>query len=114
MNIHYLVGSAIEDFGKFFEQVMKPRLLETGAHPIATFQTEHSPNTYPKLPVREEETVFVWLGAFPDMDHCLRSLAALRAGPDWREHAPENVLHQFARKPEVLLLAPTSHSQLEI
>lgn len=114
VNIQYLMDSAMEDFAKFFEQAIQPRLLETGAHRIAAFQTEHAPNTYPKLPVREEETVFVWLAAFPDMDHYLRSLAALRAGPDWREHAPENVLHQFARKPEVLLLAPTSHSQLAI
>lgn len=114
VNIHYLIGSAIEDFAKFFEQTMKPRLLETGTHVVETFQTEHAPNTYPKLPVRDDETVFVWLEAFPGMDHYLRSLAALRAGPDWREHAPENILHQFARKPEVLLLSPTSRSQLEI
>lgn len=114
VNIQYLTGSPVEDFAMFFEQVMKPHLLETGTHPLATFRTEHAPNTYPRLPVREDETVFVWLAVFPDMDHYARSLAALRAGPDWRERAPESVLHQFARKPEVLLLAPTSHSQLEI
>lgn len=113
-NIRYVTSSAIEEFAKFFDQMMKPRLTETGARVIASFRTEDAPNTFSKLPVREGETVFVWLAAFPDMDHYRQHLATLHAGPDWREHAPEDVIHQFARKPEVLLLAPTPHAQLRI
>lgn len=112
-NIHYLTSSAIEEFASFFEHSMRPRLAETGAHVFASFRTEDAPNTFPKLPVREGETVFVWLAALPDMDHYRQHLATLHAGPDWREHASENVLHQLARKPEVLLLAPTPHAQLK-
>jgi len=114
VKIHYVTSSAIEEFADFFEQAMKPRLEETGAHVIASFQTEDAPNTFPRLPIREGETVFVWLAAFPDMDHYRQHVATLHAGPDWREHAPENVIHQLARKPEVLLLAPTPHSQLSL
>jgi len=114
VNIHYVTSSAIEEFAKFFEQAMRPRLAETGAQVIASFQTEDAPNTFPRLPVRDGETVFVWLAAFPDMKDYRQHLAALRAGPDWREHATESVIHQLARKPEVLLLAPTPHSQLRV
>jgi NIPSNAP protein len=114
VNIHYVTSSAIEEFARFFEQSMKPRLAETGAHVMASFGTENAPNTFPRLPVREGETVFVWLAAFSDMDHYRQHVATLRAGPDWREHAPESVIHQLARKPEVLLLAPTPHAQLSI
>jgi hypothetical protein len=113
-NIHYVTDSAIEGFTNFFDQTMKPRLGETGAHIFASFQSENAPNTFPKLPVREGETVFVWLAAFPDTQHYREHVATLRAGPDWREHAPETVLHQFARKPEVLQLTPAPHSQLNI
>jgi hypothetical protein len=113
-NIHYVTNSTIQRFARFFEQTMKPRLAETGAHPIASFQTENAPNTFPRLPVREGETVFVWLAPFPDTQHYQDHLATLRTGPDWREHAAEDVIHQLARKPEVLLLAPTPHSQLSI
>jgi hypothetical protein len=114
VNIHYVASSAIEEFAKFFDRAMRPRLAETGAHVIASFQTEDAPNTFPRLPVRDGETVFVWLAAFPDMKNYRQHLAALGAGPDWREHASENVIHQLARKPEVLLLAPTPHSQLAV
>jgi quinol monooxygenase YgiN len=114
VNIYYVTSSAIEEFAKFFEQAMRPRLAETGAHVIASFRTEDAPNTFPRLPVRDAETVFVWLTAFPDMKDYQQHLAALRAGPDWREHATENAIHQLARKPEVLLLAPTAHSQLAV
>jgi hypothetical protein len=113
-NIYYVTNSAIDAFAEFFDQRITPRLAATGAHIIASFRTENAPNTFPKLPVREGETAFVWLAAFPDMHHYRQHLADLRAGPDWREHAPENLLRQFARKPEVLLLAPTPHSQLGI
>jgi hypothetical protein len=113
-NIHYVMSEAIDAFAEFFNQKMRPCLAATGAHILASFQTENAPNTFPRLPVREGETVFIWFAAFPDMSHYRQHLAALRAGLDWREHAPENLLHQFARKPEVLLLAPTPHSQLGI
>jgi NIPSNAP len=112
VNIHYVAGPALEEFAIFFGQAMKPSLEETGVHVIASFQTENAPNNFPNLPVRESEPVFVWLAAFPDMHHYQEHLATLRAAPDWREHAPDDVLHQFARKPEVLLLTPTPHSQL--
>ena len=113
-NIHYVTAPAIDAFAEFFDQTIRPRLATTGVRIIASFLTENAPNTFPKLPVREGETVFVWLAAFPEMHDYRQHLSALRAGPDWREHAPEHILHQFARKPEVLLLAPTPHSQLGI
>ncbi len=113
-NIHYVTSDAIGAFAEFFDQKMGPSLAAAGAHIFASFQSENAPNTFPRLPVREGETVFIWLAVFPDMSRYRQHLAALRAGPDWREHAPENLLHQFARKPEVLLLAPTPHSQLGI
>ena len=114
VNIHYVTNSALEEFANFFEQMMKPRLAETGAHVIASFRTEAAPNTFPKLPVREGETVFVWLAAFKDMDRYRQHLTTLRGGPDWREHASETIFRQLARKPEVLLLSPSPHSQLGI
>jgi quinol monooxygenase YgiN len=112
-NIHYVDSSAIEDFAQFFEKTMNPVLTMTGAHVIAAFETEAATNTFTKLPVREGETVLIWLAAFPDARHFEGHLAALRDSPDWRKHAPQDVLRQFSRKPEVLRLAPTPRSQLQ-
>jgi hypothetical protein len=112
-NIHYVDRPALENFAQFFEKTMNPALTITGAHVIAAFETEVATNTFSRLPVREGETVFVWLDAFPDARHFEDHVTALRDSPDWRRHAPEDVLRQFSRKPEVLRLMPTPRSQLQ-
>ena len=112
VTIQYVDRSAIDSFAQFFETTMKPALTGAGAHIIAAFETEPARNTFPRLPVREGDTVFVWLAAFGDAGQYKGHLAALRDSPDWRMHAPADVLRQFSRKPEVLKLAPTPRSQL--
>ncbi len=112
-NIHYVDSSAIRDFTQFFENTMNPVLANTGAHVIATFETEAAANTFSRLPVREGETVLIWLAAFRDTRQFEEHVTALRDSPDWRKHAPQDVLRQFARKPEVLKLAPTPRSQVQ-
>src|SRR6266481_4770439 len=113
-NIHYVDGTAIENFTRFFKTTMTPALTITGAHVIAAFVTEAATNTFPRLPVRQCETVLVWLAAFRDARHFEEHVAVLRDSPDWRKHAPQDVLRQFSRKPEVLRLAPTPRSQLHL
>ncbi len=112
-NIHYVDSSAIESFAQFFEQTMIPVLTNTGAHVIAAFETEAAANTFSRLPVREGETVLIWLAAFRETRQFEEHVTALRDSPDWRKHAPQEVLRQFSRKPEVLKLAPTPRSQLQ-
>jgi hypothetical protein len=112
-NIHYVDRSAIKDFTQFFEKTMNPVLTNTGAHVIAAFETEAARNTFSRLPVRESETVLIWLAAFRDTRQFGDHVTALRDSPDWREHAPQDVLRQFSRKPEVLKLTPTPRSQLQ-
>jgi len=117
-NIHYVDRSAINEFRQFFEKTMRPALTNTGAEVIAAFETEAARNTFPRLPVREGETVLVWLAAFRDARHFEDHVAALRDSPDWRKDAAPEVLRQFSRKAEVLKLAPTPrarfHNQIEV
>jgi hypothetical protein len=113
-NIHYVDCCAIENFAQFFEKTMNPTLTITGANVIAAFETEAAINTFSRLPVREGETVFIWLAAFRDARHFEDHVAVLHDSPDWRKHAPQDVLRQFSRKPELLRLAPTPRSQLQI
>jgi quinol monooxygenase YgiN len=53
----------------FFDRQVRPALIETGATPLACLQTEHAENTFPALPVRTGENVFVWLARFPSQAH---------------------------------------------
>lgn len=48
-----------------FESEGIPALRESGLVPLAHFITEPSANTFPALPVREEENVLVWFAAVP-------------------------------------------------
>ncbi|MFI7706257.1 NIPSNAP family protein [Nonomuraea sp. NPDC049480] len=55
----------VEDgFAAFFATEIAPVLAEAGVPVVASFESEHSENTYPLLPVRSGENVFVWFARF--------------------------------------------------
>jgi hypothetical protein len=94
-------------FIDFFDRQVRPALIETGAAPLALLQSEHAENTFPALPVRLGEHVFVSFARFPspaDLDDhlhrwersgLLSRLSAMLSGP-----------------PQYLRLAPTARSLL--
>lgn len=51
-------------FSAFFAREVAPVLAEAGVPPVACFESEHAENTYPRLPVRTGENVFVWFARF--------------------------------------------------
>ena len=64
--VHLDGPGAAAAFPAFFESELKPALLEAGAELLGSFASEHAPNNFPRLPVREEAEVFVWLSGFAD------------------------------------------------
>ena len=75
------------DFIDFFEREVAPLLTAAGAAILARFVTETSVNTFPALPVREGEHVFVFVSAFEDARAYERHLAELAGSPQWRDGA---------------------------
>jgi hypothetical protein len=67
---------------------------------LGAFVTEPSANTFPALPVREGENVFVWFAR-------VRNPGASRT-----THLPADVECAPARPPEILRLLPTARSRL--
>jgi NIPSNAP len=62
----YAMDAQLEGaFVDFVEERLRPVLSDVGAALLAYFATESSPNTFPTLPVRDGEFVFVWLAGFP-------------------------------------------------
>jgi hypothetical protein len=110
--IRYLDRAALPAFSAFYSARMAPRMAAAGATPLATFVTEASPNSFPRLPVRENVSVLVSVLGFSGVTAHRAYQSALAAGPDWREAAGDPLLPQFMRKPEVLRLEPTPHSRL--
>jgi len=111
VEIRYLDRGAAPAFADFFAGHVRPRIAQAGAQVLATFVTEQSANNF-RLPVRENLSVLVAVLGFADAAHHAAYQAALAHGSDWRAEAPEALLAQFARKPEVLRLTPTAGSRL--
>lgn len=110
--IYALAASAGKGFADVFDRVIKPELAGTGVTPLAVFETEPARNTYPRLPVREGEHVFVWFAQFADLDAYDQHLAALNESRGWREDARPTLERHLASPVETLRLTPTARSRL--
>ena len=92
---------------RHFETPVRPALERLGAPVLAQFITEPARNSFPRLPVREGESVFVWFAAFTDAAAQARHEAAAAADP-----AVKAWMHCLDAMPQTLRLAPTPRSLL--
>jgi hypothetical protein len=111
-SIHYLPEPLTPAFADFFAVHMRPRLEAEGAKVLASFVSETAPNSFPRLPIREADRVFVWFARFPGAAAEAAFAERERRASGWRDAAPESLLPAFARKPERLRLSPTARSAL--
>lgn len=110
--IWYGHGPFDATFVEFFQRRVRPVLAETGGEPLAYLRSEHAPNTFPALPVRTNEEVFVWFARFTDEGHLDHHLNRLRLSERWREEVLPTLSERWARAPQRLRLAPTERSLL--
>ncbi len=110
--IYYFDAPMDAAFAEFFEKTVKPAVTGSGATVLAYFMTEHSENTFPALPVREGENVFVWFARFDDPAAYERHIAALSHSPHWRDQISKELANRLKRKAEILKLSPTTRSLL--
>jgi hypothetical protein len=110
-NIYHLGKTEGADFAASFERELRPRLAKAGISVLASFVTEAHPNTFPRLPVREDANVFVWFCRFPDGEAYEKSAAAVTES--LRQSAVGTKLAELMKEQaEVLLLSPTPRSLL--
>ncbi|MEO6967690.1 MAG: NIPSNAP family protein [Rhodanobacteraceae bacterium] len=137
----YAFGAPVDaGFLEFFAREVAPVLCETGApsasvtksvarsatitpplplygrgqrvRVLARLVTEYAANTFPALPVREGEHVFVWFAGFADHAAYGRHIAALVNSPRWRESTAPALSRRLLQPPQTLRLAPTARSLL--
>jgi len=111
-SIYYFGGPVTPDFIKFFESALRPMAESLGATISASFVTENRENTFPALPMRTGENVFVWFSTFPDLAAYENYLAALSQSERWRSEVSTALTRYLEKAPEVLKLSPTARSQL--
>lgn len=110
--IYYFDESPGPDFLDFFEREVSPLLTDAGASILGRFVTESSPNTFPALPVREGERVFVFFSTFRDGAAYEQYLAELGRSPRWNGGTGKALSSRLKRSPEILRLSPTARSLL--
>jgi quinol monooxygenase YgiN len=110
--IYYFDDPVETEFIGYFENNIKPVLAETGVTILACFVTEDSPNTFPRLPVREGENAFVWFAGFPNQEAHKRHLARIRDSERWNREIQGYLKEHLQGKPEILRLTPTPRSWL--
>jgi quinol monooxygenase YgiN len=111
-SICYLKPSGEKAFGDFFEQKVKPEILNAGAEIVGVLASAHTRNTWPRLPVREGENVFIWLSRFSHVGDYSIYTGRLEQSDMWR-NAIASELDAFLWKPiEISRLTPTARSGL--
>ena len=108
--IYPLNEPTASDFPAFFARHLEPALHESGISVLATYTTEHSQNTYPALPVRDDAEVFVWMAIFRDEADHTRRVAELEQSSVWRDRIKHALAQHLDGQVEVLRLRPTSRS----
>lgn len=111
VTIHYLWKDAAEGFSSFFEEEFAPLLEKAGMPILGAYVPETSENSFPRLPVRQHEKLFVWFTRVSDPAAHAAALAKLASGSN---HAPVarrlNDLEE--RQSQILRLEPTPRSLL--
>jgi hypothetical protein len=109
--IRYPKAGAEGEVADLFTYTVGPAMEAAGARPLGAFATEHSANSYPRLPVREGERAFLVLSGFagPGAYDAYRRRLETTA---WR-NGPAARMAAFTDRPaETLRLAPTPRSAL--
>lgn len=99
-------------FVEFFERAMVPLLWNASVAVAARLVTEHVTNTYPALPVRETDTVFVWLGRHASLARAEQAMARVEEALDWSPALAEELASHLMQPAKVLRLSPTARSRL--
>ncbi|WP_159593403.1 NIPSNAP family protein [Chelativorans xinjiangense] len=99
-------------FPEYFSQSLMPAFTDAGAPAGARFVTEESPNTFPRLSVREGERVFVWIARFDDAKAHAAFTARLAETAGWRDALESGFGGHTAGPAMRYRLSPTTRSLL--
>lgn len=108
--IHHILPGKEQEFAALYRHEAMP--LAAGRL-IAAFISEHAENTFPHLPVRADDNVFVVLRTFDTVGEHAASTARLAAAPEWAAFTANAGKLEF-RPAETLRLIPTSRSLLPV
>ena len=111
IRIHHLRSGAETEFASRFAAEAAPMMKAPGARLLAAFVTEHAENSFPRLPVRASENVFISVTRYDSAEAHAGHEAALAAAPACQAFW-QAVQFDLTKPTETLRLSPTSRSLL--
>lgn len=111
VTIHYLWKDPVDGFTEFFEKEFAPLLEKAGMPVLGAFVPETSENTFPRLPVRQHEKLFVWFTQVANPEAYQAALKKLASQPDHASVA-EKLEDLEERGAQTVMLQPTARSLL--
>ncbi|MFY1674342.1 NIPSNAP family protein [Plantactinospora sp. WMMB334] len=96
----------------YLDREVRPALAESGAAPLARFETEYADNTFPALPVRTGEHVLVWFSRFACLDHLHDHQRRLARSRHWQATVLPGLTGLGVTELRQVRLAPTARSAL--
>jgi quinol monooxygenase YgiN len=99
------------EFVAFFRDRLAPIATETGASILGFLETEPAENTFPGLPVREGENVFVWFASFDGTEAFQEHLARLDQHEEWSAEILPGLTKRLTTGPQRLRLASVRDSR---
>jgi len=108
--IYYFEHQVSEAFVAQFEHELKPLFENGGARVLASYVSEKGKNTFERLPVREQDNVFVWFASFTDRQAYERYIDALAHDERWSGELFAKLNKMLHKPPETLMLQPTARS----
>ncbi|WP_374526204.1 NIPSNAP family protein [Sphingopyxis sp.] len=110
--IEYLWKRPDEGFAAFFAGEMKPALEAAGVEVAAVYVPLGEPNNFPRLPVRDDRKLLVWVVRGDSHAAIDAALVRARASEGWRAQVAAALHDAEERSPQVLRLDPTPRSAL--
>jgi hypothetical protein len=113
-HLHHLRDPDPSAFLAFFERAWAPRLWDASLAIGASYVTDARPNSFPALPVREGESVFLWFSRHADVQRADEARARIEEALDWSPAFAAEHAAFLARDSETLRLVPTARSRLRL
>jgi hypothetical protein len=110
--IYYFDQPVSNEFVHFFEDKMIPALKKNDVTPIAYFASETTPNNFPRLPIRENDHVFVWFAMYSDIPTYEKQSEKLNHSVVWKDTIENPLRQQLNKSPQILRLTPAPRSLL--
>lgn len=111
-HIHPLRDPDTSAFLAFFERAWVAMLWDANVAVGASYVSDPRPNAFPALPVRGDDTVFVWFSRHADAERADAARARIDEALEWAPALAAEHAQFLAGEREVLRLAPTPRSRL--